>query len=277
MADAVFRHFKLNSFQGDHDWDDPGSYPFTFTLMADTWTPDLQNDLWLSDVIAHEVNASHRKALVNQHTEVNGDGVDLCADNPSKWTGSGAFRYVLVFLDTGTAGTSYLCRVFDLGSAQNLPGTFTLPSDKIVVAADATDSGTFRIFKINSQAGLYNWDLPGTWPFGITLMANTWTPDLQADEDMADVNAHEISGSRRALVNQRTELNGDGVDACADNPAKWTFGSQTVVRYALVYRDTGGDPNKFLCRVYDMGNTTVEVGEDFFFKFLNDQVVVRTP
>lgn len=106
-------------------------------LLTDTHTTDIDTQEFFSDVNANEASATGYtaggQALSNKTTTVDttADDSTFDADNVT-WTVSGGLtaRYVAVYKDTGTASTSPLITIFDLGSNKTVTdGDFTVQWD----------------------------------------------------------------------------------------------------------------------------------------------------
>lgn len=90
-------------------------------LLADTYTPDQDVHAFWSDVSANEISGINYTAggaaLTTKtitHNAINNSTV-LSADNVSWPVSTITARYVIIYQDTGVAGTSILCGFADLG------------------------------------------------------------------------------------------------------------------------------------------------------------------
>lgn len=90
-------------------------------LLADTYVPDQEGQVYWSDVNTHEVSGTNYVAggqtIANTTVTIDsvGNSVVLDGDNVAWLESTITARYVVVYQDTGTASTSVLCGFADLG------------------------------------------------------------------------------------------------------------------------------------------------------------------
>lgn len=100
------------------------------------------------------------------------------------------------------------------------------------------------------------------------LMANTYTPDIDADEFWSDVSADEASGTNytaggNALTTKTTTIDDTNDRGLydADNPV---FSNVTITaRYAVIYKDTGVAGTSVLIGCLDFGSDQTATAGDF--------------
>lgn len=135
-AFTAYTKFKQGQISGSHfvDFD---SDTIKIALVNDTYAPDVANHEFFSDAKAAEVvggnYVANGSALANKTVTVNGAVVKFDADDVL-WavsaTGFVDARYAILYKDTGTAGTSALIGVLDLGQDYgNAAGDFSLRFD----------------------------------------------------------------------------------------------------------------------------------------------------
>ncbi len=103
----------------------------------------------------------------------------------------------------------------------------------------------------------------------VMLLANTYTPD-KADNVLADVSAHEISGSGYtaggATLANKSVTEDDGNDRVAFDADDVVWSNATITaRYAVVYDDTLADDPLLFC--YDFEEDKSSSGANFTFAF----------
>lgn len=105
-------------------------------LLTSSYTPDIDADVFIDDVSAHEVPASGTYSAggatltkSSSTDDTDNEGVFDAAD-VSFTTATISARYAVIYKDTGTPGTSPIIAVIDFGSVQNSTnGTFTITFD----------------------------------------------------------------------------------------------------------------------------------------------------
>lgn len=106
------------AFKGNVDW---ATGVTKVALLADTYTPNQDTHVYWSDVSANEVTGTGYTAggqtLATPTVAYDGvsNTVTLSGDNISWTTSTITARYVVIYQDTGTPGTSVLCGFSDLG------------------------------------------------------------------------------------------------------------------------------------------------------------------
>lgn len=130
MSNSAYTQAKLAFLKGQ-------IAPLTDTLkvmLLDTgYTPNLDTDTFVSDIVAHELAATGnyaRQTLGTKATTADATNHRAYFDAADLSIAAATFanvRYAAVFKDTGVAGTSPLLFLFDFGSAQQFNGdTFAL-------------------------------------------------------------------------------------------------------------------------------------------------------
>jgi hypothetical protein len=138
VTQNFYDQFRLNMFNGGAiDFTTPGGNGIKCAIVTASYTPDQNlHDFW-NDVSANEVSGTGYTAggnvMSGGSAAVNGSGlVTVDIGDPATWTQNGAGfsngRRAIVYLDTGTAGTSALISYSnDFGSDQgNLNGDFSV-------------------------------------------------------------------------------------------------------------------------------------------------------
>lgn len=126
MASSNYTNYKLAAISGSIA---PSTDTIKLALLKSTYTPDLDNHKFFSDVSAQESSgagyttggiAATSKTLTQD--SVNHRGVFDCDD--AQWASStiADARYLLVYKSTGTAGTSPLMALIDLGGTKSTSG-----------------------------------------------------------------------------------------------------------------------------------------------------------
>jgi hypothetical protein len=101
-------------------------------LFADTYTPNVDTDQYLSDIISNEISGGGyaRKTLTTKSVGYSSDNnMAQCLSDALSWTSlTASFRYVVFFQWTGTNGTSVLLSYIDYGTAVSVTsGTWNVP------------------------------------------------------------------------------------------------------------------------------------------------------
>lgn len=123
-----YNKIKVETLEGNIQFGSGGD-SFKVALMSDTYTPDIDNDDFWSDISAHEAAGAGYvaggQALANQVVTRDdaGDRAFFDADNPS-WAGiTITVRWAVIYKDTGVPATSPLVGYIDFGGNQSAVAT----------------------------------------------------------------------------------------------------------------------------------------------------------
>lgn len=132
MASELYNSAKAKLGAGLIDWD---SDTIKVALLKDTYTPDIDADVFWDDVSTHEVSASgsYPAGGITLTTSVTQDDANdraiYDAADAQATTFSGTFKWLVVYKDTGTPSTSPLICYLEadpVGSANVIVLTGTL-------------------------------------------------------------------------------------------------------------------------------------------------------
>lgn len=131
MASALFNGYKVNAIKG-------AIAPLTDTikcaLLTSSYSPDIDNNKFFSDVNANESSGTNYTAggmtmasITITEDDVNNYGVFGAANVSWPTSTIANARYAVIYKSTGSASTSPLMCVIDFGSTQSSSGsTFTI-------------------------------------------------------------------------------------------------------------------------------------------------------
>ena len=118
---AFYNKYKMEALKGSINL---ASDTIKLALLDDTYTPNIDTDIFWDDVSAHEITADNYTAggatigsptVTQDDTDNEGvyDGADVVWTNAS---GIITARYAVMYKDTGVAGTSPLIQCIDFGA-----------------------------------------------------------------------------------------------------------------------------------------------------------------
>ena len=121
---------------------------------------------------------------------------------------------------------------------------------------------------------LMNGEYNMTHTFKGVLLEDSYVPDLESDQDLADVIAHEASGpGYEACDVLLTLTRTDGVLKVEGADAEFT-NVTTEGRFLVVYDDDHADDG-LLC-YFDFGTTATVIEGDIIYRFHQDGMLVHT-
>lgn len=134
----IYNSFKLKIFDSSTKIDlSNGGDTIKLALLANTYTPSIDNHEFFDDVSAHEVSATGYTAggqtIANQAVSQDNTGDEGVYDGDNvTWANSSiTARYAVLYKDTGTPGTSPLIGYIDFGEDKESEG------DNFIVSFDA--------------------------------------------------------------------------------------------------------------------------------------------
>jgi len=134
MANALYDTGRNAFLNGDIDYT---SDTIKMALVSNSYTPDLANHDFYDDISSNVVGTP--QTLANKTASA---GVANCDDVNFGLVASGsAINYILLYKDTGTAGTSQLIALYD--TAVGLP--FVTSGAEITIKID---TGANKLFKL---------------------------------------------------------------------------------------------------------------------------------
>ena len=112
----------------------------------------------------------------------------------------------------------------------------------------------------------------------VALLANTYTPNIDTDNDFADVSAHEISGTGynaggATLANKSVTADTTDDEGVFDaDDVTWSTATITA-RYAVVYKSTGTPANDLLICYVDFGSDQSSSASNFTIQWNAEGIV----
>lgn len=128
------------------------------------------------------------------------------------------------------------------------------------------------------DAALLGGSISGT--LKLALLADTYTPDVDADDFFDDVVADEVSGTGYSAGGATIGGATSGQDNTNDrgyfdaNDVSWA-GSTITARYAVLYFDTGTDSTSRLVCYVDFGSNQSTSGTTFAVNWDNTSQILR--
>lgn len=119
MANAIYNTFK-EKISTEIDWNDNATTTIKAMLVLDTYTPDIDLDLFIDDVTGETSGAGYTaggKEIITRVITVDNinDIANYDGDNLTWATSTITARGAVIYKDTGVAGTSPLICYIDFG------------------------------------------------------------------------------------------------------------------------------------------------------------------
>jgi len=106
----------------------------------------------------------------------------------------------------------------------------------------------------------------------VALLADTYTPDIDSDDNFDDVSGDEVSGSGYSAGGQSLANKSYSVDTTNDRAVltaddiTWA-GATLTARYAVLYKDTGTPGTSKLIGYIDFGSNQSVSGSNFVIQW----------
>lgn len=135
MANVIYNSFKGKVMEGAINWSDNATTTIRVMLVDDTYTPNIDGEVWKSDIdlTGAEVSGTGYTAggalLVNRAVNVDttADWAEADADDVTWATSTITARGAIVYKDTGVAASSPLIAYIDFGTNKvSSAGDFTI-------------------------------------------------------------------------------------------------------------------------------------------------------
>lgn len=248
-------------------------------LLSDAYIPGAgavnikRSVSFMSDIVANEVSVTGYSRLTMASKSITLDNTNnlinfLAANLTYNITGTLAFRYLVIFKDTGSDATSVVLAVLDKGALQTRTNTtvnvtFTngiaLQIDNNLITSFWTN---YAIQQMAKQT--INWN---TDTIKVMLLTAPYTLDTKKGVDfLNDVTSFETvaTGYTRVTLGTKSIVNNNSVDTVEFKAASftWTITGSINFRYAVIFKDTGNAATSIVLAIIDKGSDQVKTNTD---------------
>ena len=246
-------------------------------LLTSSYTPDIDTDVFVDDIIAAEVSGTgyttggQALSSVGVTLDNTNDLAYVDADDPAWSASTITCRYAVFYKDTGASATDVLISYIDFASNQSSSAstfTITIPADGFLQCLTmSAASGVYfpNTFYRDLLSGVHDFTNDTHY---MMLLTSSYTPDIDADEHRDDINANEVSGTGYSAGGVAMSANAVSQDNTNDRGVvDWgdvTFSTVSITaQFAAIYQDTGNAATDNVIMIIDFGSDQTATAADF--------------